>query len=247
MDVIFNACVNKKGKLIIPAFSVGRTQEILYLLNQLSLEKRLPDIPVFVDSPLSKAATKIVKLYPGYFNDYLQKVLEKDDDPFDFPGLHFIEKVYQSILLKKKKRPCIIISASGMASAGRVRHHIANNIESEKNTILIVGYCDPQTLGGQLMNNAKQVNILGKEYSVNAEIVVLRSMSAHGDYDDLCQFLSSQNAALIKRIFLVHGEYSVQAEFMKRLLAKGYKDVHVPALHEVCGLASPEPAEKEVA
>jgi metallo-beta-lactamase family protein len=247
MDVIFNTCVNKKGKLIIPAFSVGRTQELLYLLNQLSLEKRLPEIPVFVDSPLSKAATEIVKHYPYYFNDYLQKVLEMDDDPFDFPGLHFTEKVYQSILLKKKVKPCIIISASGMASAGRVRHHIANNIESEKNTILIVGYCDPPTLGGQLMSNAKKVNIFGKEYNVNAEIVVLRSMSAHGDYDDLCQFLSCQNSELIKRIFLVHGEYGVQAEFMKRLLAKGYKDVHIPDMHEVCGLVSTEPEQKEVA
>ena len=247
MDIIFKTCINKKGKLIIPAFSVGRTQELLYILNQLSLEKRLPDIPVFVDSPLSKAATAIVKHYPSYFNDYLQKVLETDDDPFDFPGLHFTEKVYQSILLKRKVKPCIIISASGMASAGRVRYHIANNIEDEKNTILIVGYCDPQTLGGQLMNNAKQVSILGREYNVNAEIVVLRSMSAHGDYDDLCRFLSCQNAELIKRIFLVHGEYSVQAEFMKRLLTKGFKDVHIPDMHEVCGFASTEPAEKEVA
>lgn len=247
MDVIHKTCVNKQGKLIIPAFSVGRTQELLYLLNQLSLEKRLPDIPVFVDSPLSKAATEIVKKYPGDFNDYIHKILETDNDPFDFPGLYFTEKVYESILLKNKVKPCIIISASGMASAGRVRHHIANNIEKSRNTILIVGYCDPQTLGGQLMNNAKKVTILAKEYDVNADVVVMRSMSAHGDYNDLTRFLSCQNATLVKKLFLVHGEYNVQAEFMKRLLLNGFKDVHIPERHEVCGLFLNESAEKEVA
>jgi len=144
MDVIFNTCINKGGKLIIPSFSVGRTQELLYILNQLSLEKRLPDIPVFVDSPLGQAATEIVKRYPHYFGGFVQKVLQTDDDPFDFPGLHFTREVYESILLKNKKEPCIIIAASGMANAGRVPHHIANNIEYAKNTILIVGYCDPQ-------------------------------------------------------------------------------------------------------
>src|SRR4029079_939861 len=136
-----------------------------------------------------------------------------------------------------------IISASGMANAGRVQHHIANNIENKRNTILIVGYCDPQTLGGQLMNSAKQVNILGREYNVNAEIMVLRSMSAHGDYEDLCHFLSSQKPDLIKKLFLVHGEYNVQAEFMKNLLGKGFKHVHIPEMHEVCGLFSDEPIE----
>jgi metallo-beta-lactamase family protein len=236
MDVIFNTCVNKGGKLIIPSFSVGRTQELLYFLNQLSLEKRLPDIPVFLDSPLGKAATEIVKKYPDYFGDYVQKVLRTDDDPFDFPGLHYTEKVYESILLKNKKEPCIIIAASGMANAGRVPHHIANNIEHSKNTILIVGYCDPQTLGGELMRNAKRVNIFGQDYQVNAEVVVLRSMSAHGDYNDLLKFLSCQNPALTKKLFLVHGEYNVQGEFMKRLSAKGFSDVHIPSMHEVFGL-----------
>jgi len=246
MDVIFNTCINKGGKLIIPSFSVGRTQELLYFLNQLSLEKRLLDIPVFVDSPLGKAATEIVKHYPTYFGDYVQKVLETDDDPFDFPGLHFTEKVYESILLKNKKEPCIIIAASGMANAGRVPHHIANNIEELKNTILILGYCDPQTLGGELMRNAKQVTIFGQEHNVNAEVVVMRSMSAHGDYDDLTKFLSCQNPALIKKLFLVHGEYNVQSEFMKRLSAKGFTDVHIPSMHEVCGLFGNH-SEQEVA
>jgi len=172
--------------------------------------------------------------------------LETDDDPFDFPGLHFTEKVYESILLKNKKEPCIIIAASGMANAGRVPHHIANNIEELKNTILILGYCDPQTLGGELMRNAKQVTIFGQEHNVNAEVVVMRSMSAHGDYDDLTKFLSCQNPALIKKLFLVHGEYNVQSEFMKRLSAKGFTDVHIPSMHEVCGLFGNH-SEQEVA
>jgi len=245
MDVIFNTCINKGGKLIIPSFGVGRTQELLYILNQLSLEKRLPDIPVFVDSPLGQAATEIVKRYPDYFGEFVQKVLQTDDDPFDFPGLYFTKEVYESILLKNKKEPCIIIAASGMANAGRVPHHIANNIEHAKNTILIVGYCDPQTLGGELMRNAKQVNIFGQQYNVNAEVVVVRSMSAHGDYDDLIKFLSCQNAALIKKLFLVHGEYTVQSEFMKRLTTKGFTDIHIPSIHEVCDLFNH--SEQEVA
>lgn len=224
--------IDKKGKLIIPAFSVGRTQELLYSLNQLSLENRLPKVPVFVDSPLSKEATQVVKQFPKDFNKTVQKILERDDDPFDFPGLHFTDNADDSKAINNIKQPCIIISASGMADAGRIKHHIVNNIGDKRSTILMVGYCEPNSLGGRLMNGQKEVRIFGEYYNVIAEIGSMRSMSAHGDYDDLCQYLSCQNPAAVKQVFVVHGEEEVQFDFQKRLQKKGFKDVVVPEMHE---------------
>lgn len=228
---IEKTCVEKKGKLIIPAFSVGRTQELLFALNQLELENRLPSLPIYVDSPLSKEATEVLKNYPQYFNKRIRKIMLSDKDPFDFKGLKFIKTVDESKALNDLPQPCIIISASGMADAGRVKHHIMNNIGDKKNTILIVGYCEPNSLGGRLMNGAKEVKIYGEMYNVVAEVGQMRSMSAHGDYDDLCQFLSCQNPALVKTLFLVHGEYEVQLDFEGRLKRKGYKNVVVPKMH----------------
>ena len=228
--------IEKKGKLIIPAFSVGRTQEILYSLNQLSLENRLPKVPVYVDSPLSGKATAIVKKYPKYFNSAVQTILEKDEDPFDFPGLNFIASADESKAINGYKQPCIIISASGMADAGRIKHHIANNISDAKNTILLSGYCEPNSLGGKLMNGQKQVRIFGEFYDVVAEVGSIRSMSAHGDYEDLLHFLSCQNASLVKQVFIVHGEENVQFDFQKKLLDKGFKNVVVPQMHQEINL-----------
>ena len=231
-DWIIKTCVEKKGKLIIPSFSVGRTQELLYFLNEMFNTNRLPKVPVFVDSPLSMEATQVVKNHPENFNSKIKKLLLSDSDPFDFPGLKFIKSVDESKALNDLHQPCIIISASGMADAGRIKHHIANNIDDKRNTILIVGYCEPHSLGGKLMNAVKEVKIYGELFKVVAEIGTMRSMSAHGDYDDLCQFLSCQNPSLVKTLFIVHGEEDVQLEFQKRLLKKGFKDVLVPHLHE---------------
>lgn len=231
------ACLQKKGKLIIPAFSVGRTQELLYALNQLEIERRLPDLPYIVDSPLSVKATQIVKRYPQYFNKTIQKVLETDNDPFAFKGLKFVQTVDESKMLNFNNGPMVIISASGMADAGRVKHHISNNIENSRNTILLTGYCEPHSLGGRLMAGAKEVNIFGVQHEVNAEIGSIRSMSAHGDYDDLCQFLSCQDPKQVKRLFVVHGEYNVQLEFQQRLINKGFLDVEVPEMHYEVGLS----------
>ncbi|PZP50566.1 MAG: MBL fold metallo-hydrolase [Pseudopedobacter saltans] len=233
---ITKTCIDKKGKLIIPSFSVGRTQELLYFLNQLSLEKQLPNLPVYVDSPLSLEATEVTKKHSEGFNKKIQNLLKVDDDPFDFPGLSFIESVEESKTLNSNDNPMIIISASGMADAGRVKHHIYNNIEDAKNTILIVGYCEPNSLGGRLMRGAEVVRIFNDEMQVKAEVGVMRSMSAHGDYDDLCQFLACQNPDLVHKLFLVHGEYEVQQDFQRSLLKKGFKDVQIPALHQEFGL-----------
>jgi len=231
-DWIIKTCVDKKGKLIIPSFSVGRTQELLYFLNEMFNTNRLPKVPVFVDSPLSMEATQVVKSHPENFNSTIKKLLETDSDPFDFPGLKFIKSVNESKALNDLHQPCIIISASGMADAGRIKHHIANNIDDKRNTILLVGYCEPHSLGGKLMNGAKEVKIYGELFKVVSEIGTMRSMSAHGDYNDLCQFLSCQDPTLVKTLFIVHGEEEVQLEFQKRLEKKNFKDVRVPHLHE---------------
>ena len=225
-------CVEQKGNLIIPAFSVGRTQEVLYELNQLSIERKLPHIPIYVDSPLSIEATEVVKSFPKYFNKTIQHVLEVDDDPFDFEGLRYIITVEESKALNEDMHPKVIISASGMADAGRVKHHIKNNIENPKSAILLVGYCEPHSLGGRLMNGQKEVKIYSETYPVIAKVGSIRSMSAHGDYEDLMQFLACQTPDLVKQIFVVHGEADVQDHFAERLRKKGFKEVIVPEMHE---------------
>ncbi|HEY4150926.1 MAG TPA: MBL fold metallo-hydrolase [Chitinophagaceae bacterium] len=233
---ITKACLQKKGKLIMPAFSVGRTQELLFALNQLENEKRLPAIPYYVDSPLSVEATAVVERFPQYFNKNIQKIMETDKNPFDFTGLKYIKTVDESKSLNFTNNPCVIISASGMADAGRVKHHISNNIENSRNTILFTGYCEPHSLGGRLLAGAKEVSIYGMPHEVHAEIGSIRSMSAHGDYEDLSQFLACQDAKQVKRLFLVHGEYAVQQAFQQRLLKKGFGIVEIPEQHFETGL-----------
>jgi len=235
-DWITRTCVEKKGKLIVPAFSVGRTQEILYALNQLENEHRLPDLPYYVDSPLSQEATRVMESYPQYFNKRVQKLLQSDHDPFNFKGLRFVKSVEESKSLNYRNDPMVIISASGMAEAGRVKHHISNNIENSRNTILLTGYCEPNSLGGRLKMHPKEVGIFGQTHEVHAEIGEIQSMSAHGDYDDLCQWLACQDPQFVKKLFLVHGDYDVQIDFKNRLIGKGFADVEIPARHTEVGL-----------
>ncbi len=232
LNIIKDTCEVKKGKVIIPAFSVGRTQEILYLLNNLELEGKLPPVKVYVDSPLSAKATRIIENHAEGFNADVKDILEIDDNPFDFKGLHFINDVEESKALNKSNEPYVIISASGMAEAGRVKHHIKNAISDSKNTILMVGYCEPHSLGGRLLNGDKQVNIYGDPFEVLAEVKSIQSMSAHGDYIDLLQFISCQDPKKIKTLFLVHGEYEVQKEFRLKLIEKGFTNVEIPDRHQ---------------
>jgi metallo-beta-lactamase family protein len=228
---IEKTCVERGGKLVIPAFSVGRTQEVLYGLNQLSLEKRLPQINYFIDSPLSLKATETIKKYSEHFNERLQQVLRIDDDPFHFEGLKYVESVEDSQRLVDHQEPCVIISASGTADAGRVRHHINSIISEEKNSILFVGYCGEESLGGQLLNGCNEVELFGDPSPVKAEVGRMAGMSAHGDCDELSQFLSEQDPEKVKQVFLVHGEYTVQKEFAAKLGRRGYQ-VEIPSPHQ---------------
>ncbi|MCW3106933.1 MAG: metallo-beta-lactamase [Segetibacter sp.] len=229
---IKRTCVDRGGKLVIPAFSVGRTQEILYSLNQLELEHRLPELNYFVDSPLSAKATTVIKSYTGEYNDRLQSILKIDEDPFLFKGLKHVETVEESKQLTKYKEPCVIISASGTADAGRVKHHIFSCVDEEPNTILMSGYCTSSSLGGQLLNGAKKVEIFGDSCNVLAEVGQIKSLSAHGDQDDLARFIGCQDGNKVKKVFLVHGEYMVQQEFSARLNRKGFENIEMPSMHQ---------------
>jgi metallo-beta-lactamase family protein len=233
LEIIEDTCVKRKGKVIIPAFSVGRTQEILYALNSLESNGTLPDVKYYVDSPLSEKATMVVKAHPWNFNDKVQDVLKVDDDPFDFKGFQFIEDTEESIALNNDPSPMVIISSSGMAEAGRVKHHIKNNIENPNCTILLVGYSEPSSLAGRLKNGVNPVSIFGDYFQVNAKIEKLQSMSAHGDQEDLLRFLDCQDKSKVKTIFLVHGEFPVQNNFKSKLLKEGFKNVEIPKRHEV--------------
>lgn len=232
LEIIKQTCEVKGGKVIIPAFSVGRTQELLYALNALELKDSLPDLHYYVDSPLSEKATEVLMHHPEVYNKQVKAVLKVDANPFGFKGLRFIQSTEESKALNDDPRPCVIISSSGMAEAGRVKHHIKNNINNNKNTILMVGYCEPSSLGGHLLAGDHEVRIFGEMYPVNAEVRSIRSMSAHGDYDDLLHFLACQDPAKIKEVFLVHGEYEVQKHFSSKLKDKGFNHVEIPYQHQ---------------
>lgn len=231
-EIIEQTCIIKKGKVIIPAFSVGRTQELLYALNAIELKGELPDVQYYVDSPLSLQATEVLRNHPEVYNNGVKEVMKVDRDIFGFKGLKFIESVEESKALNGDPRPCVIISSSGMAEGGRVKHHIRNNISDQKNTILMVGYAEPRSLAGKLLAGQKKVWLFGQDYDVVADIRSIKSMSAHGDYEDLLQFLSGQNPALLKQVFLVHGEYKVQQIFAQHLQDNGFQNIVIPEQHQ---------------
>ncbi|MFO7370476.1 MAG: MBL fold metallo-hydrolase [Bacteroidales bacterium] len=232
LKVIQRTCVEKRGKLIIPSFSVGRTQEVILSLNNFYNSGKLPRIEVYVDSPLSVNATNIFRLHKDSFNSTVQKIMETDPDPFGFNNLHFIKEVEDSKKLNDSQEPCIIVSSSGMMEAGRVKHHLANNLSDSKNTVLAVGYCAPTTLGARLLNGAKEVSIFGTVHKVNADIEKLDSYSGHADYNEMIQYLECQDKEKVSRVLLVHGDLDAQEFFRGKLTEQGYQQVTIPELGE---------------
>jgi metallo-beta-lactamase family protein len=228
LQIVKSTCIEKKGKLIIPAFSLGRTQEIVFMLDKLKGKGLIPNILVYVDSPLSTNVTEIMRAHVHCFNEKLQDYIKTDSNPFGFNSLKYITEKKDSMALNKMKEPCIIISASGMMDAGRIKHHLANNISNAKNTILVVGYCSPHSLGGHLRNGDKHVRIYGDNYTVNAEVKILDAFSAHADYLELIRFLSCQDKKKVKKIFLVHGDVEQKVPFKDKLMQEGYTDVTIP-------------------
>ena len=229
LNVVVSTCINKGGKLIIPAFSVGRTQEIVFTLNTFFNQGRLPKIDIFVDSPLAINATTVFRMHPECFNKNFSDVLKKDPDPFGFDNLFYINRKEDSKRLNDHKKPCVIISASGMMEAGRVKHHLANNISDPKNTVLIVGYCAPATLGAKIGRGDKEVSIFGEIHEVKAEVKRIESFSGHADYRELISFLNCQDKNALQKTFIVHGEYETQKKYVTYLQEAGFRNIEVPA------------------
>jgi metallo-beta-lactamase family protein len=226
LDIIREICVKRRGKLIIPAFSVGRTQEIVYMLDQMANKDWLPRLPIYVDSPLAVNATNVFIQHPECYDDSLLDYMSRDSDPFGFNGLTYIKQVVDSKALNDNNDPCVIISAAGMMNAGRVKHHLFNNMEKKNCGILIVGYCSPGTPGGDLLEGKRELTLFGQTKQVHAEVFRMESFSAHGDQKEMTDFISNQKGA--EHIFLVHGEPETQINFKTHLEGEGFKEIHIP-------------------
>lgn len=225
--------IEHKGKVIVPAFSVGRTQVIVYYLNQLFKEGVLPKVPVYVDSPLSIGATEVFRLHPECFDqEALAFQKHNGGDIFGGDCCVYTRTVDESKALNEVKEPCIILSASGMCETGRILHHLANNINNPRNTILIVGFQAANTLGRRLVEKAKQVRIYGEPYDVKAKVAVLNGFSAHADCDELDATVRPQ-AKRCRTAILIHGEPDQAEAMAKRMRAMGYKDIRIPGPEQV--------------
>jgi metallo-beta-lactamase family protein len=235
LRIIQKTCIEKRGKLIIPAFSVGRTQEIVYLLDQAHTAGKLPKVKVFVDSPLAINATAVYGSHPECFDNDLHEYMLIDNNPFGFNDLTYIRQAEQSKALNHAKEPCIIISSSGMMNAGRVKHHLFNNVEDPRSTFLIVGYCTPDTPGGKLRDGATGLKVFNKYLEVKADVEVMDSFSGHGDRDEMRDFVINQKKKL-KKLFLVHGEYDTQQAWRSFLRENGFEHVEIPAEGEIVRL-----------
>ena len=235
LGVVEDTCVYRKGQLLIPSFSVGRTQEIVYVLNQLYNDGRLPHIPVYVDSPMSTNATQIFRMYPEELSDEVRDTMQFDPDPFGFNTLRYITDISESKALNHKDEPCIIISASGMLEAGRIKHHVANHISDPRCTILIVGYCEPSTLGARIQQPGLQwISIFGLDRRIKAQITKIEGFSGHGDYKEMIDYFTRSLAVeQVQRVFVVHGETSAAETYKGHLEEAGFKQVEVPEKGEM--------------
>jgi metallo-beta-lactamase family protein len=228
LATIIERTSGRGGKVIIPAFAVGRTQEIVYALDQLWATGRLPSIPVFVDSPLAVNATGVYLAHPECFDrETLEYMQRGDGDPLGFDRLTYIRDVAQSKRLNDSRVPMVIISASGMCEGGRILHHLRNNIEEAKNTVVMVGYCADHTLGKRLIERQSEVNIFGEPHTLRADVEVMNSYSAHADEAGLLQFVSQMEAPP-ERFFLVHGAPERQAALETALNGHVAGDVVIP-------------------
>lgn len=224
--------LKRGGKLIVPAFAVGRTQELVYYLNQMMFEDHVPPVPVYVDSPLAVNASQIFKNHPECFDVETRKFVQESRHPaLDFKMLTYVRSVEESKALNDRHEPMIIISASGMAENGRILHHIKNNIGNSNNTICIVSWQAPYTLGRRLADREKQVKIFGEPYDVRAEIATIGGLSGHAGQDLLTEY-GARVKETVKKIFLVHGEEKPAAALMQKLKERNVKEVYYPNLHD---------------
>jgi len=223
-----NKVYNRNGRIIVPSFAIGRTQELVYMLHILEDKKMIPeDMEIFVDSPMAINITEIFKNHPECYDDETKEAfIRHSKNPFGFNKLKYIQNVEQSKMLNDYKKPCIIISASGMAESGRVLHHLANSIEDPKNAVMIVGFMAQNTLGRRLVDKAPVVKIFGENYENNGELAVFNAFSAHADYLELTEYLNHYKKSL-KQLFLVHGESRVLDKYKQYLIDNDYDKVNI--------------------
>lgn len=236
---IVNRVANRGGKIIIPAFSVGRTQEIVYQLNILFNEKRIPRIPIYVDSPLSANVTEVFRNHPECFNRETRELLLKDTDVFGFQTLTYIRDVEESKALNDATDPCVIISASGMCENGRILHHLRNSVENGKNCVLIVGFQAEHTLGRRIVERQPEVKIFGQRHPLKAEVQVLNGFSAHADQNELRDYafrVHARSGGKLKRIYLVHGETEAQEDLAAYIRETLQVDVVIPKKNDAFDL-----------
>jgi metallo-beta-lactamase family protein len=232
---VIRRTVERGGKVIIPAFAVERTQEIVYSLHRQINAGQLPSVPVYVDSPMAIDATGIFRVHAECFCGEIREHLMAQDDPFGFGQLKYTRSVEESKAINEWRGPAVIISANGMCEAGRILHHLKNNIEDARNTILFVGYQAENTLGRRLVDGAKQVKIFGDEFHVKAEIQIANGFSAHADHSDLIDWVSQLKSSL-QGIFVVHGEEQSALAFADTLRPLGNFMVTVPQLNQTIEL-----------
>jgi metallo-beta-lactamase family protein len=229
---IVNETYQRGGKIIIPAFSVGRTQEIVYALHRLSSAHKIPQLPIFVDSPLSTNVTEIFRLHPECYDDETHEFLSSsgDRDPFGFYRMRYIREVEDSKALNFLREPAVIISASGMCESGRILHHLKNNIEDARSTVLIVGWQAPHTLGRRLVERRPTVRIFDQEYALRANVEIISGFSAHADRNELLAYTDHLKGAngRLKQMFVVHGEEESSLALAEGIRAQGMPDVLVP-------------------
>jgi metallo-beta-lactamase family protein len=228
---LVNETVQAGGKIIIPAFSLGRTQELVYCLHRLQNRNKIPPIKIFVDSPLAVNVTEIFRLHPECFDKETNRMIALDEKPFGWGEITYIRDVEQSKRLNKLDEPCIIISASGMCEAGRILHHLKNNIEDPKNTILVVGFMAKDTLGRRIVERHDKVKIFGEMYQLNAKVEVLDEFSAHADRNELLEYVNNTKNTL-EGVFVVHGEEEQSQALAEGIRDLGIQNVLVPDLGE---------------
>ncbi len=220
------------GKVIIPSFAVGRTQEIVYAMDQLWNEEKLPQIPVYVDSPLAVNATGVYLSHPECYDKELLEYMMTDDNPLGFERLTYIRDVEDSKALNESRVPMVIISASGMCQAGRILHHLKNNVADDRNTVMIVGYCADHTMGKRIVDKQPELRIFGGTYPLRAEVVVMNSYSAHADEPGVVGFIDQLDRDRLQKIFLVHGAPERQELMKSALVAAGHKNIVIPEYGE---------------
>ncbi len=225
---IINRVYRRGGRIVIPAFAVERAQEIVYHLKILRQQDLIPEIPVFVDSPLASRVTAVYRNSAGYFDEETRSLLTEEDGPFDFPGLRYIENAEESKRLNYLTEPCIIISPSGMCEAGRVLHHLKHSIGDSRNLILIVSFQAQHTLGRRIAERQPVVKILGEEYELKAEVEVMDEFSAHADRDGLLEYVRNIQPERLKKVFLVHAEPDAASALVEPLQQMGIAEVIIP-------------------